>query len=444
MATGFAFPSEVQNVTPSGPSEQSAHPAAGMNGVEAIDVKKRVAMRSELVGRRFSPTQLFYITHVDNVPSMFVHGILSHQQVVARQIPFTPIYDPSIVGQRKDRKTPDGKSLWDFANLFFQVRNPMLYRVICERPAQDVAVLGVEPSVMAAPGAFVTTGNAAHHASTILPSTQVGEAIRQFKDSINLEYWKEEDGSKRKIMAECLVPDLVPADKIRTVYAPDFASTKNLRQTIASTAPPGLNVIPDPHMFFQPWHTIQLTPRLALVKGDMFFSRMQTLTVSVNVVGVMGKGLASRAKYQFPDVYVKYQDVCRNRSLKMGKPYLYKRESSFDYQLADDPQTLKAANLETWFLLFATKEHWRDIASKTGIQQGLEWLQANYRDLGIKSIAVPALGCGLGRLEWREMGPILCKYLASLEIPAQLYLPAEREIPEMELRKDFLLRGTLG
>jgi hypothetical protein len=27
----------------------------------------------------------------------------------------------------------------------------------------------------------------------------------------------------------------------------------------------------------------------------------------VNTVGVMGKGLASRAKYQFPDVYVRYR-----------------------------------------------------------------------------------------------------------------------------------------
>lgn len=63
---------------------------------------------------------------------------------------------------------------------------------------------------------------------------------------------------------------------------------------------------------------------------------MQTLAVSVNTVGVMGKGLASRVKYQFPDVYVRYQDVCKTRELELGKPYLYKRESSLDSLLADE------------------------------------------------------------------------------------------------------------
>lgn len=62
----------------------------------------------------------------------------------------------------------------------------------------------------------------------------------------------------------------------------------------------------------------------------MLFSQMQTLTVSVNTVGVMAKVLVSRAKHQFPDMYVVYQDICRSKAFQMGKPYLYKREASLD------------------------------------------------------------------------------------------------------------------
>ncbi|TET78476.1 DUF4433 domain-containing protein, partial [candidate division TA06 bacterium] len=58
---------------------------------------------------------------------------------------------------------------------------------------------------------------------------------------------------------------------------------------------------------------------------------------------------------------------------------------------------------------------------------------------GIKSIALPALGCGLGRLEWRAVGPLMCKSLSGLDIPVQIYLPAEKEIPDELLSKDFLL-----
>lgn len=131
----------------------------------------------------------------------------------------------------------------------------------------------------------------------------------------------------------------------------------------------------------------------------MFFSSMQTLTVSVNTVGVMGKGLASRAKYQFPDVYVVYQDACRSKDLRMGQPYLYKREAFLDNDLADDPLTLSNFNSNKWFLLFATKKHWRENSDRAGIEQGLQWIVDNYQSCAIQSLALPALGCGLGGLD---------------------------------------------
>ena len=36
---------------------------------------------------------LYYITHVDNLPSIANNGILSHQRIEELAIPFTPIYD---------------------------------------------------------------------------------------------------------------------------------------------------------------------------------------------------------------------------------------------------------------------------------------------------------------------------------------------------------------
>jgi hypothetical protein len=93
-------------------------------------------------------------------------------------------------------------------------------------------------------------------------------------------------------------------------------------EALQATVGRSAHVIAEPRMFFEPTTAMPVTPTLSLVVGDMFFSRMQTLTVSVNTVGVMGKGLASRAKYQFPDVYVRYQDVCRKRQLRMGVPLL--------------------------------------------------------------------------------------------------------------------------
>ena len=60
---------------------------------------------------------LYYITHIDNIPSILQHGILAHVLVEERDIPFTPIYDTRIVTNRRDKLTPSGDRLGGFANL---------------------------------------------------------------------------------------------------------------------------------------------------------------------------------------------------------------------------------------------------------------------------------------------------------------------------------------
>jgi O-acetyl-ADP-ribose deacetylase (regulator of RNase III) len=380
---------------------------------------------------------LYYITHIDNVPSILQRGILSHAVVEDRNIPFTPIYDREIVSNRRRKSTPSGDTLWDFANLYFQPRNPMLYRVMNEKSRSDIVIIAVRPDVLSLPDIFISTGNAASEQSEILPAKEGIKVVSQMWDVINNEWWKTEDGSKRKIMAECLVPDLVRPEYVQAIYVANHAAADKVRTLLPQSEIP---VVPEPQMFFQPLSTRRITSNISLVEGDMFFSKMQTLTISVNTVGIMGKGLASRAKYQFPDTYVVYQDVCRQKKLQMGKPYLYKRETYLDEELADDPATLPSLNSNKWFLLFATKRHWREASDINGIEKGLAWVQDNYKKEGVQSLAMPALGCGLGGLKWQDVGPLMCKYLSQVDINVGIYLPREQQILAEQLTPDFLLR----
>ena len=379
--------------------------------------------------------ELYYITHIDNVASILKNGILSHTQIEKNKIKYTPIYDKEIVNRREGITTPDGRSLWCFANLYFNPRNPMLYRVVCEQLHRKIAVIGVALEMLRCKDAFLTTGNAAHSQSKIMPYSK--KALSQILGDTDIVWWIEDDGSKRKIMAEYLITDKVPSECITSIYVSGHVARDNLEKSLGAMSHPP--VIPMPGMFFQPIKYKPLTPRLALVQGDMFFSRMQTITISVNTVRVMGKGVASRAKYQFPRVYVEYQEVCRSRQLKMGKPYLYKPEKSVDIELLDEPASSKCARPATWFLLFPTKRDWRDKADIEGIEKGLIWLWENYKKEGIESLALPALGCGLGRLNWKDVGPLMCKYLCDMNIPTSIYLPAEKEVPDEYLTCDFLL-----
>lgn len=385
---------------------------------------------------------LFYITHMDNLPSILESGILSHENIEKSDIKYERIYDSDVVQRRQEKKLPNGKNLWQYANLYFRPRNPMLYRVIYEQESVDnIIILGIKPTVMRNPEVFLTDGNAANDITDIVSirSKRAEKIISEIRNKVvSMEWWNEESGQKRKIMAECLVPDKISPDLINTIYIPKVILIDKVREMLPKfqTNP---FIIPEPNLFFQPDYFRKLNSNISLIKGDMFFSKMQTLTVSVNCVGVMGAGLASRAKYQFPDVYVRYQYHCRSNNLSMGKPVLYKRETPIFNQLADEPQELRKENSEKWFLLFPTKNNWRENSDIRGIQKGLEWLVKKQSENKIISLAIPALGCGLGKLEWKDVGPIICEFVNKLNIPVEIYLPAEKSIPEELLTPTYLL-----
>jgi len=55
------------------------------------------------------------------------------------------------------------------------------------------------------------------------------------------------------------------------------------------------------------------------------------------------------------------------------------------------------------------------------IEAGLDWLTRHYEERGITSLAVPALGCGNGGLEWSAVQPVLHRHLGRLAILVELY-----------------------
>lgn len=389
------------------------------------------------------PRYFYYITHIDNLKSILKNGILSRSQIkdensllvklgLANRI--KSIHSEDIVQRRKNKIFND-KPLWSYVNLYFQPRNPMLYVVTKNFQAKNIVVLQINSDVINSDDVGITDGNAASNDTHYFTNTKQGLAALT-QEQFNKEYWNDSDDAKRKIMAELLVHDRISPDKIIGIFVANEEIAKTIRQNITIGA---LNIIPDSKMFFLPERQKRISDYITLAKGDMFFSKMQTFTVSVNTVGIMGKGLASRAKYQFPDVYVHYQDLCRQKKLRMGVPFLYKRKEDFERSLSEETQSLITENGNRWFLMFPTKNHWKTNSPIDGIEKGLQWLLDNYKDLGIKSIALPSLGCGLGGLDWKNVGPLMCKYLNQMDIQSCIYLPTERQVPPEYLEPQFLL-----
>lgn len=55
--------------------------------------------------------ELYYITHIDNLPSIFTRGVFSHERIEAEGVHTIPIYDADIVSLRNQKTTPDKRNL---------------------------------------------------------------------------------------------------------------------------------------------------------------------------------------------------------------------------------------------------------------------------------------------------------------------------------------------
>jgi O-acetyl-ADP-ribose deacetylase (regulator of RNase III) len=143
-----------------------------------------------------------------------------------------------------------------------------------------------------------------------------------------------------------------------------------------------------------------------VVAGDLFASDAQTLVNAVNCAGVMGKGLALEFKRRYPDMFQDYRERCARGQMRIGEPYLFRR--------ATPPHILN----------FPTKRHWRSSSRLEDIVAGARFLQQRYGEWGVTSLAAPALGCGLGQLDWADDGPTLARLFGEFSISVTLYAPA--------------------
>ena len=75
---------------------------------------------------------------------------------------------------------------------------------------------------------------------------------------------------------------------------------------------------------------------------------------------------------------------------------------------------------------FPTKRHWRQPSRLEDIDLGLKALGEEIGRRGMRSIAVPALGCGLGELRWAEVFPLMSAALSGFwDVRVLLFKPSD-------------------
>ncbi len=156
------------------------------------------------------------------------------------------------------------------------------------------------------------------------------------------------------------------------------------------------------------------TKMIEFTRGDLLKADTEALVNTVNCVGVMGKGIALQFKMTFPENFKEYYKACQNNEVRIGRMFITRQLLAPKY-----------------IINFPTKKHWKEKSSLQYVTAGLVDLKEEIKRLGIKSIAIPPLGAGLGGLNWNDVKELIIRQLSDLDdVKIVLYEPAGSPMPE--------------
>ena len=129
------------------------------------------------------------------------------------------------------------------------------------------------------------------------------------------------------------------------------------------------------------------------IRGDLLAcNEVDAIVNAVNCVGVMGKGIALQFKRRWPTNFTEYASACKAGAVRPGKMLVHH---------------LVGRLLPRYIVNFPTKAHWREPSRIEFVRDGLGDLVAQIQNLQIRTIAIPALGCGNGGLDWSDIRPLI-------------------------------------
>jgi len=151
---------------------------------------------------------------------------------------------------------------------------------------------------------------------------------------------------------------------------------------------------------------------IRFTQGNLLAADVEALVNTVNTVGIMGKGIALMFKDKLEPNFREYAAACKRGEVHTGRMFV-----------TENPALMGPR----WIINFPTKEHWRTRTRIEWIEDGLEDLRRVVEEKGIRSIAVPPLGCGHGGRSWSEVRPLIEKALGDLpDVDVVVYEPTPR------------------
>ena len=116
------------------------------------------------------------------------------------------------------------------------------------------------------------------------------------------------------------------------------------------------------------------------ISGDLFEQNSPAIGHGVNCRGMMGAGIAKVFRDKYPENYQYYRQMCKRGHLRPGDFVVTYEKGKYIYNIA-------------------SQEHPGADARYNWLMHGLRSALAHADLAGVRSLAIPMIGCGIGGLD---------------------------------------------
>lgn len=130
-------------------------------------------------------------------------------------------------------------------------------------------------------------------------------------------------------------------------------------------------------------------------RGDIFdIDGVNSYAHGCNCAGAMGKGIALQFRSRFPAMYTEYREMCLAGRYNPGDVFDYNYGKGHVYNLG-------------------TQQTWRTKAKLEYIERSVVGMLELASGDNVSKIALPAIGAGLGGLQWKDVKAVLDRVSAA-------------------------------
>ena len=138
-----------------------------------------------------------------------------------------------------------------------------------------------------------------------------------------------------------------------------------------------------------------------LVRDDFFSIDANVLVPPISCDGIMSKHLLGRFKRKYYGSYIEYLDLCSRKEVSVGKVIPIR--------------AMPSDNNVIWIVGFPLSVNWRDKCTYEDIENGLLSLRSWAVRNNVRSIAMPIIGYGSGKLKFEKIKILIYKHLISIK-----------------------------